>query len=150
MHSILVHLTPTFKFNIKNSHDLALAVRGKTLPDNYVLVSFDVKSLFNSIPHKLIFDIFQKRWHEMSNFTNINKDTFLQLVSFCIEASYFLYEGHYYKQLRDTPMGAPLSPILANNLVMHKLMELGFSNLNFHLPFLFVYVVDTLAGSSKK
>jgi len=50
-----------------------------------------------------------------------------------MNSTYFKFIGKVYKQIFGTPMGFPLSPILAD-IVMEKLEEISLSRLPFHIP----------------
>ena len=73
---------------VKNSCHFAEFVRGKTRKADQVLVSFDVVSLFTNIPVDLAIKVATKRLRQ-----NI-----IDLLSFCLNTTYFVFEGCYYQQ----------------------------------------------------
>lgn len=77
-----------------------------------MMISLDVTSLFTNVPRHLVIRSIIERWDEVQ--TQINLDLFLEIVEYCMEASYFCFEGRYYKQTYGTAMGSPLSPIVAD------------------------------------
>ncbi|UYV76749.1 K02A2.6-like [Cordylochernes scorpioides] len=79
---------------------------------HHVMCSYDVTSLYLSLPHSLIME-------SINLFlTTVNLDpptisTITQLVSICQDMGTFTYKQDYYKQIRGSPMGSPLSSIAA-------------------------------------
>lgn len=128
-------------YNIRDSFSFCTFINSVRLPENHILVSFDVTSLFTCIPRDMIPGIIIERWEEIKKHTHINLDLFLEIVNFCLECSYFSYRGNYYKQIFGTAMGSPLSPIIAD-LVMESLLDNVVSRLNFPIPLIKKYVDD--------
>lgn len=145
LNCILKSLIPTFKFNVKNSFEVADRLKNTVLPENYTLVSLDVKSLFTNIPKDLVIHIINSSWPNIESVTPIEQQTFVELITFLFDSSYFSYKSNFYKQEFGVPMGDPISPILAN-MVMNYIAVEVVKKLNFELPFLFIYVDDTLTA----
>lgn len=145
LNSILSNLIPEFRFNVRNSFEVVERLKNHTIPAGYSLVSLDVKSLFTNIPRDLVIQVIDSSWSSISEHTPIDKDTFMQLINFTFNSSFFSYKGNYFKQTFGMPMGDPLSPILAN-LVMNYVANSAINRLDFHPPFLFIYVDDTLTA----
>ncbi|XP_055522434.1 uncharacterized protein LOC129716622 [Wyeomyia smithii] len=113
------------------------------LPEDYVLVSFDVTSLFTSIPTYMIPGIIINRWQDIKQNTDINLDLFLEIIDFCLNGSYFSYKGKFFRQIHGTAMGNPLSPTIAD-LVMEALLENVARKIDFPVPVLKKYVDDLI------
>lgn len=148
IHNILSNLTPSFQFNVKNSEDVVQRLKTVTLPEDHVLISLDVKSLFTNIPLELVLNIIEEQWSKISAFTTIDFTFFQDLIRFCFDSSYFSYDNEFYQQIFGMPMGDPVSPILSA-LVMDHIANEALSRLNFLVPLLLIYVDDTLLAIPK-
>jgi hypothetical protein len=105
---------------VKNSCHFAEFVRGKTLKADQVLVSFDVVSLFTNIPVDLAIKVATKRLRQDATLlprTSLPVEDITDLLSFCLNTTYFGFEDCYYQQVFGTAMGSPVSAVIAN-LVM--------------------------------
>ncbi|XP_018366339.1 PREDICTED: uncharacterized protein LOC108763331 [Trachymyrmex cornetzi] len=60
-----------------------------------------------------------------------------------LESTYFAFDNQFYKQTFGTPMGSPLSPIVAN-LVMAELESRVLGEIHFRVPFYYRYVDDVV------
>jgi len=79
-------------------------------PD-HVLASLDVVSLFTDIPMDLISKNIERRWdHITKNYYTVE---FLIAVNFILNSTFFIFNQRFYKQIFDTPMGLPISSIVA-------------------------------------
>ena len=93
------------------------------------MVSFDVKSLFTSIPVDLALSITKERLQRDQNLaerTNLSVYNILRLSDFVLNHNYFKYDGDHYKQIFGCAMGSPISPVLAD-LVMEEIEETAIS-----------------------
>jgi hypothetical protein len=105
---------------VKNSCHFSEFVRGKTLKADQVLISFDVVSLFTNIPVDLAIKVATKRLRQDATLlrrTSLPVEDIIDLLSFCLNATYLVFEGCYYQQVFGTAMGSPVSAVIAN-LVM--------------------------------
>jgi hypothetical protein len=100
---------------VKNSCHFAEFVRGKTLKADQVLVSFDVVSLFTNIPVDLVIKVVTKRLRQDATLlqrTSLPVEDIIDLLSFCLNTTYFVFEGYYYQQVFGTAMGSPVSAVM--------------------------------------
>ncbi|XP_062698654.1 uncharacterized protein LOC134284184 [Aedes albopictus] len=132
-------------YNVQDSFTFCEFINGVTLPDNHVLISLDVKALFTSIPKPLVINSIIMRWDEIRPNTNICLDLFLEIVGFCIDSSYFKFDGQHYAQIFGTAMGNPLSSHIAD-WVMEALLDNVLRSLNIPLPFLKKFVDDLVTA----
>nr|VZI34146.1 unnamed protein product [Spirometra erinaceieuropaei] len=106
-----------------------------------VMVSFDVTSLFISIPQHLAIEavelLLQSKYDETEN--RLGHAQVIQLLKFCLR-TYFTFDGTIYEQVKSTPMGSPISGFIAG-AVLQRLESLVFQH---HKPkFWARYVDDT-------
>nr|VZI05075.1 unnamed protein product [Spirometra erinaceieuropaei] len=105
------------------------------------MVSFDVTSLFTSIPQDLAIEtielLLQSKYDETEN--RLGHAQILQLLKLCLR-TYFTFDGTIYEQVKGTPMGSPISGFIAE-AVLQRLESLVFQH---HRPkFWARYVDDT-------
>nr|VZI25487.1 unnamed protein product [Spirometra erinaceieuropaei] len=89
-------------------------IRGMRLTEDEVMVSFDVTSLFTSIPQDLaietVSELLESQYDETD--VTVKRRHLVQLLTFCLK-TYFTFEGTTYEQVKGTPMGSPLSGFIA-------------------------------------
>nr|VZI30354.1 unnamed protein product [Spirometra erinaceieuropaei] len=92
------------------------------------MVSFDVASLFNSIPQDLAIEtielLLQSKYDETEN--RLGRAQVLQLLKFCLRTN-FTFDGTIYEQVKGTPMGSPISGFIAE-AVLQRLESLVFQH----------------------
>src|SRR5436190_21262241 len=71
---------------------------------------------------------------------------FLSALRLVLLSTFFKFNGKIYKQLYDTLMGSPLSPILAD-LTFYDLEEKTKSMILCHIPLYFRYVDDIIMAA---
>ncbi|XP_062699515.1 uncharacterized protein LOC134284550, partial [Aedes albopictus] len=67
------------EYNIIDSFSFVKYITAVTLPAGYILVSFDVVSLFTNIPKDLVIRDIIMNWDTIGKATNINLDLFLEM-----------------------------------------------------------------------
>ncbi|XP_067633938.1 uncharacterized protein [Eurosta solidaginis] len=140
---ILKSATANSAYNIKNTLEFKTKIKNTYISDNEKLISFDVISLFPSIPTQLALEIIRDNWMKIEEHTNIPKKLFMEILTFCIEENrYFKFNDILYTQLKGLPMGSPTSPVIAD-IVMEKLLENTTTKLA-RVPRLLTKYVDDL------
>ena len=87
------------------------------LEEGECITSYDVTALFTSIPVPSALDIIKKKLEqdaELPNRTILPADSILELLGFCLNNTYFVFQGTFYEQTKGAAMGSPISPIIAN------------------------------------
>ena len=127
-------------YTINSTKDLMIKIKNEKVQENYEMVSFDVKSLFTSVPLEHTIDIIIKRIYEKHEITVFTKHEMKKLLTICTKNVHFSFNNNIYIQIDGVAMGSPLGPILAN-IFMVKLENVLVPKLNDHLKDdTFVYV----------
>ncbi|BHF84500.1 hypothetical protein SprV_0902765100 [Sparganum proliferum] len=94
-------------------------------PDE-IMVFFDVTSLFTSIPPNLAREVLRKRLEETYDETRnaLKIEHLMRLFEFC-QQTFFTFAGETYEQIKGTPMGSPVSGLVAE-LVLQELEKIAF------------------------
>ena len=147
MCNILKYIVGKTESNIKNSSDFRSKITGLEVPENYKIVSFDVVSLFTNIDNNLVIKIIHKKWDEIkkASKTKLSKSEFIEALELIINNCEFSFNGKLYKQKFGSPMGSPVSPMLAN-LVLENLEEEIFKQCHFSPAFYYRYVDDIITA----
>ena len=85
------------------------------MPNDHLLVSFDVKSLFTYVPlDETIENIFNRIYDKNEISTDIMKNETKELLNLCTKSVHFTFDGNIYVQNDSVAMGLPLGPVLVN------------------------------------
>ncbi|UYV81374.1 hypothetical protein LAZ67_20000978 [Cordylochernes scorpioides] len=106
---------------ITNTPSFIKEITKLKVPKDHIMVSFDVKSLYLSLPHPLIISELRKPLYNIPIDTH-TADYIINLTSLCLDMNIFTFNHQYYKQIRGSTMGSPLSSIVAE-IVMVSLDE---------------------------
>ena len=143
---ILKPLVGRTEHHVKNSKDFIDSIQNIRLQPDECLVSYDVESLFTSVPIQAALNITKKKLEEDRELhlrTSMTVQHITWLLEFCLRSTYFLFQGKFYQQTEGTAMGSPISPIIAN-LFLENLETRALSTTP-HPPSLWKrYVDDTL------
>ncbi|XP_033182429.1 uncharacterized protein LOC117153005 [Anabas testudineus] len=113
--TVLAPLFGNTDHHIHNSEDFTAKVRDLELDTDETMVSFDITSLFTSIPTTDALTSVKRRLEEESSLstrTNLSPDQICLLLDLCLNTTYFTYRGD--KKRHGCAMGSPVSPIVAN------------------------------------
>ena len=112
------------------------------------LVYFDVVSLFTKVPTDLAAKVAKERLladPSLPERTALSPDEVVNLLTFCLNATYLLYRGEWYQQTFGMAKGSPVSVTLAD-LVMEDMEERVLSTCTHKPLFWKRYVDDTLSA----
>ncbi|UYV74386.1 hypothetical protein LAZ67_11003346 [Cordylochernes scorpioides] len=87
------------------------------------MVSFDIESLYTSIPHDealLALQSFLEIHPEIV--LPLSKEALIDLIKLCLDNSYFSFKDRFFRQIKGLPMGNPISSELAN-IFMNEIDE---------------------------
>ena len=119
-------ITPSF---VKDSKTFSDHLRTVKISGEEELVSFDVSTLFTSIPVPTALDVINRLFTEhiedpeakdkygcsfRCNTIGLEKDEVMSLLKLVLENCVFTFQDRFYKQLHGAVMGSPCSPVVAN------------------------------------
>ncbi|UYV71799.1 hypothetical protein LAZ67_9000450 [Cordylochernes scorpioides] len=79
---------------------------------HFTMCSFDVTSLYLSLPHNLIIDSLE-RFLDSQSVNSHTASSIVQLTKLCLSMNCFTFQENHYRQIKGSPMGSPLSSIVA-------------------------------------
>ncbi|XP_018347291.1 PREDICTED: uncharacterized protein LOC108751554 [Trachymyrmex septentrionalis] len=132
---------PKTDSNIKNSFELVEKLRNVHFTGAHELISLDVTSLFTNVPIDLAIDCINEHWHAIARDCSLPKKEFLGAIKFVLDSTFFSFDDVFYRQCFGTPMGSPISPIIAD-LVMRRLETVSLMSSNVDTLFYYRYVDD--------
>ncbi|UYV73408.1 hypothetical protein LAZ67_10003076 [Cordylochernes scorpioides] len=91
-----------------------------TPPPRSIMVSFDVTSLYLSLAHPLIINSLRTFLENAPLLDTLTAETVVELTSICLGMSTFTFDTQFFKQTKGSPMGSPLSTVVAE-VVMRSL-----------------------------
>ena len=143
--NILKPLTDKSRHKLQSTDNFIDAIKTIQIPDDHKLVSFDVKSLFTSIPLQLARDCTKTAINKSHYQPPLPTDDLMDLLHLCLTSTYFQYNGKHYKQLHGTAMGSPVSVVVAE-IVMQNIEEQALATYSETLPLWLRYVDDTITA----
>jgi len=127
--------------HIKDCWSFVNEIKRSKIDSNDILVSLDVTSLFTNIPKELVIRAIEDRWEFIQKNTKLSLSQFIYAIDLVLCSTGFVFNDRYYEQIYGSPMGSPLSPILAD-LVMDDLETFCISRLDFSVQVFYRYVDD--------
>ena len=141
-------LTDQSRHKLQSTENFIDAIKTAQIRDDHRLVSFDVKSLFTSIPLQLALDCTETAITTSTVKLPLPTDDIMDLLNLCLTSTYFQYNGKHYKQLHGTAMGSPVSVVVAE-IVMQNIEEQALSTYTKTLPLWLRYVDDTFTTKTR-
>jgi predicted GIY-YIG superfamily endonuclease len=132
---------------IYNSLDFKEKIADVILPPDFILVSLDVVNLFTNIPNDLVLKVIEENFDDIQEkaMTFLSYEDFVEGLNLILRNCFFSVDNVVHHQIFGSPMGSPVSPILAN-LVMEYVEERVVESLDFIPPFFFRYVDDIITA----
>ena len=109
------------------------------------MVSLDVVSLFTKVPtDETLAAVRDKLAADplLEEHTCIPIDNLMEILTFCVETTYFRMRSDIYRQLEGLAMGSPLSPVLAN-IYMEYFKEMTSGSTSLKPSMWLRYIEDT-------
>ena len=107
---------------MNNAVNFSRKVRTLRVSDEEVLVSFDVKSLYTSIPKNMVAQLVKEQLvndQGLALRTGLTVNQMMEGMEICLKANHFTFEGELYSQEEGLAMGSPISPILVSMYMEH-------------------------------
>lgn len=140
IHNIITFANINNTSHINNSFEFKEKVKNIFIPDNYVLVSLDVTSLFTNIPIELVKLAIN---NNKEKFTIVPVEVIINAIDILMNNTFFSFNNKIFKQIFGLPMGSPIAPICAD-LAMSLLESECLSQLDFNPLFYYRYVDDII------
>ena len=105
------------------------------VPDDYKLVSFDMKSIFTSFPLRLALQCTKTAKQQATTTVKLALPTedIMDLLKRCLTSISFQYNGKHYKHLHETAIGSSVSLVVAE-VVMQHVEERAFTTCRHTMP----------------
>lgn len=139
---------PCSDIHIRDTYKFINFINNVRVNSGEVLVSFDVVSMFSSIPYELVSDIIMKKANTFHLLYGIDRGLLSSILSFTLkDCMIFSALGKNYRQLDGLPMGSCLSPTVARIVMDHIVADLLVQVPQISL--IKVFVDDTIAKIHK-
>ncbi|BHF81588.1 hypothetical protein SprV_0802472000 [Sparganum proliferum] len=124
----LCFLTKDSEWTVKSAEEFLTRIKHLEVEADEVMVSFDVISLFTSIPPALAINTIDGFLREKYDETDqqLKRAHITELLELCLK-TFFTFNGQVYEQKKGTPMGSPLSGLIAE-AVLQRLEQHVFSS----------------------
>nr|VZI20314.1 unnamed protein product [Spirometra erinaceieuropaei] len=126
MYSKLNFLQGNSTTSVRSASQSLIDLRGRRIQSDEIMFTFDVTSLFTSSPTNLAREVLRKRLEEAYDETQnaLKTEHLMRLFEFC-QQILFTFTGETYEQIKGTPMGSPVSGLVAE-LVLQELEKIAF------------------------
>ena len=111
---ILKPLVGKSPHHVQNNKDFLDSIKDIKIKPEECIMSYDVSALFTSIPIEPAISIIEKQLKEdkdLHSRTNMKIHHIISLLRFCLNNSYFSFQGRFYQETEGAAMGSPISPI---------------------------------------
>ena len=123
VNSVLSPYVRDSPYFIENTQHFVEEISKLEIEDDEVMVSFDVKSLFTSVPVKDAVRAIRETLEAetmLQERTGVNTEGLMKLIDLCTSTTHFKFRNRHYQLTDGLPMGSPASQRIAN-IFMNKL-----------------------------
>ena len=116
--------------HIKDSVDLVGKLKGKVIPPNYSICSFDLVNMYTNIPQGPTLELVKEKLRadkDLAKRTPIRIDDIIAMIKLDLDLAYFRWNANYYKQLKGFGMGKSTSSPLSD-LYMESFEQAALTN----------------------
>ena len=114
---IIKPLMGNSQHHVHKTKQFADEIRKIKLEEEECITSYDVTALFTSIPVASSLEIMRSKLEQDAHLPNrsiMTADNIIELLGFCLNNTYFVFQDVVYEQTKGAAMGSPISPIVAN------------------------------------
>ena len=125
VYSLNEQLRETVENCLKNTRNLITEISKITLDPDDRLISIDAVDMFTNVPVAEAISVILQRIGSSEKFcqTHLTKSDLHELQKLCLKNSYFTFNGRFYRQTNDLPMGNILSGLMADIYLHHHLQQ---------------------------
>jgi hypothetical protein len=102
-----------YTYNVQNSIQFANQIKNLHIQGGHKMMTLDISNLYTNIPVKEVIQIIEKKLNSNPNLNSFVKIEILRLIKTTTEQHYFTFHNNFWKQETGTPMGSPISSIIA-------------------------------------
>ena len=139
---ILQPLARSYPDYLHNSTSLSLILQDLYIPDNAILVTIDVVSLYPSIPQSECLATIYTETYNHPHLLALDPNLIIQLLHINVNYNYFTFADLIFQQIKGTAMGAAFSPTIAN-IFMSTIIR-NFSNTQTIKPLVITRYIDDI------
>ena len=114
---ILKPLVGKSHYQVQNNQEFIQQIKDIKLRSDEIIMSYDVKALFTSVPIQPALKIIRKLLEddkELHQRTSMTVNNMTCQLEFCLSSTYFTFQDKYYEQVEGAAMGSPISAIVAS------------------------------------
>ena len=139
---LLQPLAQSYPDYIQNSTSLLQILKDLHVPDEAILVTMDVASLYPSIPQTEMLQIIYDEMYKKRHLILFDPNLIIRLLHTCVNFNFFEFASLVFQQIKGTSMGAAFSPTVANVYMSVTLQN--FMSTQAKQPLLLVRYIDDI------
>ena len=105
---IIKPLVGTSKHHVNNTKEFTDEIKKTKLEEGECITSYDVTALFTSVPVPSALEIIKNKLEQDTDLPNRSKmtaDNVIELLGFCLNNAYFLFQEVFYEQTKELLWG---------------------------------------------